>query len=274
MVYNFPNDTSHFKLLICDFDGTLAGDAHVVTPKVLRAVRKWIDLGRHFTIATGRQFLMIDDECRKMNLVDPVIVRGGAEVVDPQTGKILYSELIEKDDVELMLGKIEKSRLFYTSIEIEDVIYSDFKIIIPFPKITFKKVSEFEIRNVPKIHLKLRDENNESAEDFIRDMVFGLPKINSIATHNTKFGKGWDITSVRATKLHGIVKVLESLNLERENLVGVGDSYNDFPLLEAAGLKVAMGNANDELKAIADVIVPSNEDDGVAYLIEKLLEKK
>lgn len=270
----FPKDTSNYKLIVSDFDGTLAGSEHIVTPEVVKAVKMWIDSGRHFTIATGRQYLMIDDECLKMNLIDPLVVRGGAEVTDPRSGKVLQSEFIDRNDVETMLIEIEQSGLFKTSIEIDDTIYSDFNIAVPFPKITFKSLEDFEIKSVPKIHLKPKNEESNEADEFVRAMVFGRANVHSFATHNSKFGKGWDITSTKATKLHGIVKVLEYLDLKKENLVGVGDSYNDFPLLEAASLKVAMSNANSELKEIADFIVPSNEEDGVAFLIERLLSHK
>jgi hydroxymethylpyrimidine pyrophosphatase-like HAD family hydrolase len=67
---------------------------------------------------------------------------------------------------------------------------------------------------------------------------------------------------------------MELLNVKREEIVGVGDSYNDFPLLEAAGLKIAMENGHSEIKEIADFVVPSHENDGVAYLIDRLLENK
>jgi hydroxymethylpyrimidine pyrophosphatase-like HAD family hydrolase len=54
-------------------------------------------------------------------------------------------------------------------------------------------------------------------------------------------------------------------------MIGVGDGYNDFPLLEACGLKVAMGNALEDLKGIADYIAPSVDEDGVANVIEKFI---
>lgn len=271
MANGFPKDTSHFKLIVSDFDGTLAGAEHVVTQKVEKAVRRWIDSGRFFTIATGRQFLMIDDECKKMGLSDPVIVRGGAEVVNPVSGEILHSEYIKKNEVSKILKTIEQSDLFLYSIEIDDIIYTNFTLEVPFPKITFKKLSEFVTRSVPKIHLRPKDDRHTEQEEFVKKITRELSDVHAIATHNSKFGRGWDMTSVKATKLHGIVKVLEYLKLKREDVVGVGDSYNDFPLLEASGLKVAMGNANLELKEIADIIVPSHEEDGVAFLIERLL---
>ena len=80
-----------------------------------------------------------------------------------------------------------------------------------------------------------------------------------------------DVTDQSVSKMHGISEVFEILGISREDAIGVGDSYNDFPLLMACGLKVAMGNAIDELKSIADYIAPSVDDDGVTDVIEKFV---
>lgn len=269
----FPKNTSKYQLIVSDFDGTLVGVNSITTSKVQKAIKKWIAAGKFFTIATGRQYLMIDDECKKMGITTPVIVRGGAEVVDATSGNVLHFEYISEKDVEEIVTSLNKSGYFYYGIEVDDTIYSNFESIISAEKLSLKKLKDFEIKSVPKFHLKPKNVDDvEKADIFVQELARSISRINVIATHNGKFGYGWDITSVTATKLHGVVKVMKMLSLERDQTVGVGDSYNDFPLLEAAGFKVAMGNANEELKEIADVIVPSNEEDGVAYLITKLLE--
>lgn len=273
MANSFPTDTSKYKLIVSDFDGTLAGAEHIATPKVVAAVKRWIASGRHFSIATGRQFLMIVDECEKLGLKDPVIVRAGAEVVDPVTGEILHSEYISQELVPKVREIIDKSDLFDYSLDIDDCIYTNFEFRYKdiFPKIQFKDLSEFVLKDVAKFHIKPKDDETPMLEDVVKEIELQFPELHIVATHNS-FGKGWDITSVKATKLYGIVKLLEILDIQREEVVGVGDSYNDFPLLEAAGLKVAMGNAKEEIKAIADVVVSSNVDDGMNELIDRLLQ--
>lgn len=273
MKNTFSKDVGKYKLIVSDFDGTLAGPEHVVTPPVIEAVKMWIEKGKYFSIATGRQYLMIDDECKKMNLKHPVIVRGGAEVIDPVTDRILHSEYIDAKDVEMIIKMVTGSGLFYYNLEIDRDMYTNFTLALHFPKLKYRSLGEFKLQSVPKVHLKPIDPDASNAEEFVNKMVSHLPNVHAIATHNNKFGKGWDVTSVKATKLHGIVKVMEQLDLKREEIVGVGDSYNDFPLLQAAQLKVAMGNAHDELKEIADLIVPSHDEDGVAYLINTLLAR-
>jgi hydroxymethylpyrimidine pyrophosphatase-like HAD family hydrolase len=84
--------------------------------------------------------------------------------------------------------------------------------------------------------------------------------------------KVWaSVTSSVATKLHCVIEITKLLHIHPDEVIGVGDGYNDYPLLSACGLKIAMGNAVPELKAIADFIAPSVDEDGVATVIEKFL---
>ena len=272
MVDNFPKDFSHFKLIVSDFDGTLAGVDHVVTPVVAKAVKRWIDSGKLFTIATGRQFGMIEEECKKLGLTSPVIVRGGAEIVDPITGKYLNQELIDEDTVSETVQFLSTNKLNFL-VSIDNLMFSTFEYPFKFPNVIQKPFDDFLLRSVPKIVVRANSKDVEHVTQLIEDFETSHPSLNIHRTHNHE-GYGWDITSVKASKLHAVSKLMELLNVKREEIVGVGDSYNDFPLLEAAGLKIAMENGHSEIKEIADFVVPSHENDGVAYLIDRLLENK
>ena len=112
-------------------------------------------------------------------------------------------------------------------------------------------------------------------ESIVDELIEHLTKIQGIAVHkNPSFKKGlfWaSVTNALATKLHAVVRIAELLKIRTDEIIGVGDSYNDYPLLSACGLKIAMGNAVPELKAIADFIAPSVDEDGVATVIEKFI---
>lgn len=78
------------------------------------------------------------------------------------------------------------------------------------------------------------------------------------------------ITPRGASKLTGVTRLLEILGVEKENTVGVGDSANDSPLFNAVGLRIAMAQGSSRLKVNADVIAPSIEHDGLAWVLEHL----
>jgi len=82
------------------------------------------------------------------------------------------------------------------------------------------------------------------------------------------------VTSIEAKKDFGLYRVAKFLGLSTKEFIGIGDSYNDLTFLLACGLKVAMGNAVPEVKAIADYVAPSYEEDGVADAIERYILKE
>jgi hydroxymethylpyrimidine pyrophosphatase-like HAD family hydrolase len=80
------------------------------------------------------------------------------------------------------------------------------------------------------------------------------------------------ITHSQATKQHGVFEFSKVAGVPLQNIAGVGDDENDFPLLMACGYKVAMGNAVASLKDIAGYVAPPVEEDGAVQVIEKILE--
>lgn len=259
-----------YKIIISDFDGTLVDKSITITPRVSASIKKWIDAGNMFAIATGRQYLMIKKECDRLGLTTPMVVRGGAEIVDPKTGNILYSSLMKKESVEKLV-KMLQEKGFKLSIEVGDTYYTDFYYDERFKDfIKYEKVENFKYADIPKVIASCS--LTSPLSDQMHEVIKEFPELH-IAQVKLYDAKGWDITAANATKHIGVLELMKLLDVDREQAIGVGDGYNDFPLLEACGLKVAMGNAVEDLKAIADIIVPSQEEDGVAFLIEKLLKE-
>jgi len=271
MTDGFPTDTSHFKLIVSDFDGTLAGANHIISSNVKEAIRRWMDSGHFFTIASGRQYMMIAEDVKELGLTTPLIVRGGAEIVDFQ-GKIIFSESIDRDVIKEFV-EIMVTNDYGVIVEIDDTLYGNFDYgVTEYPHIFEKSLKELPYTDAPKMVVRVSAERVEETENFMNNHVIPkFPTLHLVRSYNV-LGMAYDITSLKATKNLAVLELIRHLGLEREDTVGVGDGYNDFPLLEACGLKVAMENANEDLKKIADIIVPSYEQDGVAYLIDKLLK--
>ena len=80
---------------------------------------------------------------------------------------------------------------------------------------------------------------------------------------------GFDITSSKASKHIAVLEFMKIMNLQPEDVVGIGDGYNDYPLLTACGTKVAMADAPPELRAIADFVAPPQSENGILKVIEK-----
>lgn len=261
-----------YKLIIADYDGTLAGRDFIIPKVTQNAIKKWIDSGRLFSIASGRQYLMLKKDAIALALTTPLITRGGAEIVDAKTGTILFSEHIDKETVKELL-EILKHHTDKIAVEKDDVIYSTFQFFGDFPEIKRKGLEDFELTDVPKLMVKAEGDQLASLEKAMEEMVKKFSGLHMVRSY-TPLGSGWDITSIKATKHLAVLELIKELGINPAETVGVGDGYNDFPLLEACGLKIAMEDAPYELKAIADFVVPGYKENGVAVLIEKLLTQK
>lgn len=250
-----------FKALIIDCDGTIITSHQdaIPTEAVTEAIKKASGL-IHIGIATQRSLFYARSVLEHLRLSGPSIIAGGAQVIDSSTFKILHEELIDK-----------KALLEVIKIIKEFKKINDFKFYIQDD--TGEEDKEWTEGYIPDRPVEAAAFNLESeVADELKDK---LSTITNIVVHKVASwaeGKyGVALTNALATKQHGIFEVAKILGIKTHEIIGIGDGYNDFPLLMACGLKVAMGNAVDDLKAIADYVAPSVEDDGVVDVINKFV---
>lgn len=245
-----------YKTLIIDLDGTTVpqGSSEPPSKKVSHAIAKAKEK-IHVCIATSRPFYMAKNIIEHLELSGPCILSAGTQIYDPQKKRMVKEYPLKSHLVSPIINVFKK-------YPYEIILYNGIDDG-PYPwktrggSVFSLWVSEVTAMDVAKIEKELK-------------------KITGIAVHRMPAVKDFslsvlEITNGQATKLHGIEEVMKILRIQKEEIIGVGDSYNDFPLLMASGLKIAMGNAIPELKAIADFIAPSVEEDGVATVIEKFI---
>lgn len=244
-----------FKALMIDCDGTLVVHERDALPskKVTEAINKASEL-MHVGLATSRGYAETINIAKHLNLTGPSILNGGSLIIDFKTGKTLWDKPIP----EVTAKKIAKVfKRYDSSIFINDYLGD-------------VKVTE---REIPKKSYNLFSpaKTEETAKKILKE----LKKISEISsTYVPSWTKGkFDVLVYQslATKQHGIFEVAKLLKLDPKDFIVIGDGYNDFPMLEAAGLAIAMGNASEDLKAIADYIAPSVYEDGVADVIQKFV---
>lgn len=247
-----------YKAIITDLDGTLITQNALEgfpTEKVTSALKK-AQQTIHVGIATGRPPIYAYHLFDHLELSGPSIFLNGAIVVDSHTKKVIYTvEILEKDFQELT--RIFADMSLVTTLDETDI---------------YAKPYNFEY--IPKHPLVLFVKNlTQKQVEEIQKKISFLPTLTSFQVPDWSDKSKWalHICHVTATKQYAVITVAEYLKISPEEIIGIGDSYNDFPLLMACGLKVAMGNAVEDLKAIADYIAPSVEEDGVADVIEKFI---
>lgn len=249
-----------YRALVVDFDGTLVDTSFNISPPVRNAIIKLIGQGYAFTIATGRPYQgIVKNICQSLNLTTPQIVSGGAEIVDPTTDGLFWHEYIPMESARKITRYFLDNNLQFT-IESQGVVYG--------PDAAFKDLRQLNYYAISKIDLdeinikNLKDEEEKLTTWYpdlhiIRAGIEGLPVL--------------DITSAKANKHLAVLELSKILKINPKIMVGVGNGYNDYPLLSVCGLKVAMADAPKELKEIADLIVPDVYHDGLAILIDKFL---
>ena len=244
-----------YKALFLDIDGTTVvhGVNNLPSIRVTKAI-KMAHSKIHICLATGRPLYVAQSILDHLNLSGPCVLSGGTQIYDP-VKKIMIMEFPLKERA------IDSVYAYCRKYKINVNIF-DGKEDIPFHgELGKKKVLSFYI---PKI-------NPQAVDATIKDMQ-QMPDINIYKIPSWTPGfMSIDIMASDASKLHGIVEIAKLLGIQTHEMIGVGDGYNDFPLLMACGLKIAMGNAVSELKAIADFIAPSVAEDGVATVIEKFI---
>lgn len=244
-----------YKAIILDLDDTTVrhGLDNLPSPRVLDAIQK---AGKriHVCIATGRSLEEAKPVIDNLSLTGPCIISNGTQIYDPVTQKIFHQIFLSDEAVPEVYRVCQQ-------YDLQLMIHADGRDYIYTGELLPHKV--------------LRMFVNLINPDIVDGLVEELKKINGINVQKMpSWDKGFmciDITSTSASKLHGIVVVAKLLHLDTSEIIGVGDGYNDFPLLLACGLKIAMGNAVEELKAVADFIAPTIDEDGVAVVIEKFV---
>lgn len=244
-----------YKAIICDVDGTLinAKISPLPSRRVAKAVDK-ISKKIHVGVATSRPFSFVKQIGKYLKLSGPSILIGGAQIADIATGKTLWEQVLDPKDYKIVIDMLEKEKInFFVNDNGVDC--------------------EFNSSYVPnKPYSVVPTKLTEKEADKIVKKLSRMPTLAAHKIYALSRGEFFmDITSATATKQHAILKLAQILNIQAHEIIGVGDGYNDFPLLMACGLKVAMRNAPDDLKAIADYVAPPVEEDGAADVIEKFL---
>lgn len=244
-----------YKALFLDLDGTTVPNKIDGMPS--ERVRDAIHQAKtkvFVCIATSRPLQFAKSVIDHLDIRGLCSVNDATQIYDPVKKKIIETIYMNKADIESVTVFLESLHIsFLLNNGVGEVWYEKGRI--------YDAVCSIAI---PEIQ--------ESQADQIIDHVSDIPTIAAHKIFSYKKGLYWAaITHVTATKLHSVVQIAELLGVKTEEMIGVGDGYNDYPLLSACGLKIAMGNAAPELKAIADFIAPSVDEDGVATVIEKFI---
>ena len=244
-----------YKALFLDLDGTTIPNKSDGMPseKVREAIHKAKALV-FVCIATSRPLVIAKHIIDHLDIRGLCVVNDATQIYDPVKKKFLQTIYVDSTCIPniVRIAKRFGVKLMMNNGRSERVAGDGWKR---------EKICSLYIPTVtPGIAQRIIDE---------------LTKIPNIAVHKIPSWTAGEIcisvSHASATKFYCVMTVAKMLDIAPKEMIGVGDGYNDYPLLSACGLKIAMGNAAPELKAIADFIAPTVDEDGVATVIEKFI---
>lgn len=265
-----------FKGILTDYDGVLVDSLfNFRMPHEIKAIiLKLIQNGYIFSIATGRPYQgVIEKVCNDLCLRDPQIVSGGARIIVPKTKTVLWTRYVKSKIAEKLINFFAKENFVLFDIVVE----SDGKMFTPQgqickdcgPYIKFEDIQFLKIDKIEKIRIV------QPLNKITQRKLYKLLADNQKFVNSTRFrtGKvsGFDITSSDTSKYTTALELMRLVDLSPSDFIGIGDGPNDLPLLKACGYKIALQNAPNEVKSIANYIAPDFDNGGFINIFEHLL---
>lgn len=266
-----------YKLIAIDMDGTLLNDHHEVTDKVREALDAARERGVKIVLCTGRPLAGVRRYLKELRLdeeEDYVIAYNGALVQNTHTNEIVFEQSLGYEDFRLLHDlslKLDTPMHFFDS----EFLYTTNKLISPYT------VHEAFITKIPFQHCTVE----EVPEDFTMPKLMyideperldrAIAAIPAEVKENYMLVKSapfyLEILHRDVSKGNAVKRLSEKLGIKREEIMTIGDNGNDLSMIQYAGCGVAMANAIPMVKEAANFETRSNNEDGVAYAIEKLV---
>ncbi len=261
-------------LYVSDLDGTLLNKQDRINPESIRIINDLVSKGMLFTYATARSLSSASVVTQGLSTDIPVIVYNGAFILHPATGEILSREGFQKEEMKEIIEVMDR-------FDISPLVYSFVEDVEKVSWIVSRENEGIQrYLNLRKGDRRLRPVSSRE-ELYQGDMFYftcigekdALQPVYDILARDGRFRctiqqelyrpEYWcEIMPARATKAEAIRKLKEIRRCDR--VISFGDAINDISMFEISDECYAVENAVDELKKIADKVIESNEDDGVA----------
>lgn len=286
-------------LIALDMDGTLLNDNGNISPGNREAIEHARSLGHIVAIATGRSYMDAEKQLRLAELELPVVSLNGA-VVTLEDGTLAASTPLHTQAIIPALRWMSEIPDLYYEVYTEDNVYVELDKRVHLEKIVAEDQGELPEETRWLLKLIIEQQFRQAAVTYVENMEEIWGKDNSVIYKTLIFSlnpellkeasakfaaiSGLIITSSHmnnieinhadANKGSGVALLAAHYGMELKDSVVMGDSYNDVPMFEAAGYRIAMDNAAQVLKDNCDYITASNQEDGVASAIHHVLNKK
>lgn len=269
------------KLLALDMDGTLLNEKKELQQAQIDAIHQAVAKGVTVVLCTGRPLVGVKPFVQQLGFdaeEEYIIVNNGCSTHSTKNWQLVDWEELSIEDVEYLATYLENDQVQLSLFDEEDYF-------VLAEQANATVVFDAELVGMTPDPIDLAEAQSGQHRFFEAMFVGEKEAIDAFEqAHNPVLGQKYstvrsqeyllEILPDGASKASGLKKLAERLQIKPEEIMAIGDANNDLEMLAFAGLGIAMGNANEQVKAIAQDITDTNENDGVAKAIEKHILNK
>lgn len=272
------------KMIGLDLDGTLLTDKKELTDRTKAALCRAIELGITVLVASGRPWMGVPQELRNFPGMRYALTSNGARIIDTKDDRVIEEHLLSPElalKALAVCGKYDtlqevyfdgqgyapEDQMAYVEKYHRNPSMCEYMRKTRLPVKDIRKLVEQENRGLDKVQALFADMDERETAWKELEQEKGLELVGSLQ-YNI------EINAAGVNKGTGLVNLGRMLGIRREEIMAFGDGDNDIAMLREAGFGVAMANADEQVKAAADYITLSNEEEGVAEAIERLVLKQ
>lgn len=269
------------KLIVSDVDGTLLTSDRRLSEENIAAIKKAKEQNIKFTISTGRVVSMLDYYIKTLEITTPVIAFNGAVAWDPVSKETIYDIPMDKEELGELLELCKYYKLDYGVMTMGVNYFSPNSFRIE----RYKGYNEFaKSHGMSIMEVDIFDENHSCidgvkvykllvTEKDSKKIKVMVDHLQSMKYTGYTFSEPTllDISEKSADKGLGVKKLAQYYGLKPEEVCAIGDYDNDISMLSYAGFSVAMGNAQPNVKEHAYYITETNDDNGLAQVMNKYI---
>ncbi|MDV4151871.1 Cof-type HAD-IIB family hydrolase [Clostridium sp. AL.422] len=273
-----------YKMVCIDMDGTLLGKRKRISKESKEVIKKIHNKGVEIVVTTGRIYNNAAYYSHLLGVESPVIAANGAIVRDKHSNKVIYENPIKTEVCIKLIELLYKMDFFFHFYTL-DGIYCGDKITKFGTKLYMTKQAGYENLKIKYYIISKLEEWKEFFKrtngQITKCIAFSLDpdKIDKLKKELNEFkdivyfgagSRSIEINHKGVSKGRAVKALADYYGIKREEIVCIGDNENDISMIEYAGLGVAMGNAIDQVKALADYITDSNKEEGVSNALKKI----
>lgn len=265
----------NYPLIVSDFDGTLLRSDCTVAEETKKTIERYVAAGGKFAVCTGRMTAGIVNQAKSLGLKGLLASYQGSVVTDIESGEILVDGFIPLPNAQKICRLLEAMGLHFHVYDIDnyysnrqDGLLKSYESVLGVKAIIEKEkpLSEFIAEKRMKVRKILCLVNPEEKLSVYRTLEERLGRDYYVTYSSVALV---EITSKEFSKATAVRFLADRYGIPYGKTVAVGDSLNDLPMIEAAGVGLAVKNADELLKEAAEVFPATNDENAIGKIIEK-----